>query len=105
MPVTVDGETLARMKELFLVFQMWSSRSDQRLVPSDVGKFPMIEDNPTKEVGTGALLDGKMFRPGGSPALPNSAVCELSAAAQKYLAPRRLGFAEINAACCGVTNP
>src|ERR1700690_657456 len=105
MPEMVEGETLARMKELLEVFQIWSSRRDQRLVPSDVGKFPMMDDNPTYDVATGASLDGKIFRPGGKPALPKRAVCEASDAAPKYCAPSKLGFAPINVGWCGVTNP
>jgi len=40
MPVTSEGETLARTKELLRVFHWWSSRADHRLVSSETGKLP-----------------------------------------------------------------
>src|SRR6266851_2445303 len=76
MPEIVEGETFARTNELFLVFQMWSSFREYKLVPSETGKLPMVETRPTYDAGSGALLVGKKLA--GKPGVfPKSATAEV----------------------------
>ena len=55
------------MKELFWLFQMWSSFSDHKLVFSEAGKFPMVETRFTYDAGSPAPLVGKALIPAGPP--------------------------------------
>ena len=70
MPVTSDGDTPTRRKELFWLFHFWSNLPDHKLVFSVTGKFPRSEFSPTYDVGSGAIPAGTTDPPDPTAANP-----------------------------------